>query len=231
MSTRILIVDDNASLAEDLGEILEDEGYVCEVYSDAREVARLAPALRFDVALVDMRMPGLDGVGLQEVLRKSHPEARFLLMSAYSSDERVEQGLAAGAQCVLPKPVPLPSLLEALPPPHDAELLIVEDDRELAENLAEAMREWGYEVHVAHTCAEARARMHAGLGAAIVDLRLPDGSGLGISSEMFDMFGTPVVLISGYDPPAKAPPIRLLTKPFPPDALLRELHGLIPDRR
>jgi len=226
VTTRVLIVDDNLSLAEDLAEILEDEGYVCNVCADPRQVARDSKNLEFDVALVDMRMPGLDGVALHRVLLEHHPSATYVLMTAYSSDDRVQQALTAGAKLVLPKPLPLPELLHALPPAK-SEVLIVDDDRDLAEGLAEVLQHSGYRTHIAHNLAEARELVGPRLDAAIVDVSLPDGSGLNLAQELFERLSARVILISGYEPDptvgSAGQRVKLLNKPFSPETLLEAL--------
>jgi CheY-like chemotaxis protein len=101
MTKTALIVDDNRALAEDLAEILEAEGYRTRIFDDPELVLRAEPDLHFDVALLDVRMPGMDGVTLQRLLMQRHPEARFVLMTAYADDQRIAQGLAAGACALL----------------------------------------------------------------------------------------------------------------------------------
>jgi CheY-like chemotaxis protein len=97
-----------------LAEILEGRGYQVRFFDDPKRAAREALQLDFDVALLDVRMPGMDGVTLQRLLMAQHPQARFVLMTAYADDSRISQGLAAGASAVLTKPVPLEQLFLAL---------------------------------------------------------------------------------------------------------------------
>ena len=111
---RALVVDDNRSLAEDLAEILELEGYVVHVFDDPAEAVRRASELEFEFALLDVRMPGMDGVALHAQLLRGHPRASYILMTAYSEDERIGEALAAGVRCVLSKPVPLDELLRTM---------------------------------------------------------------------------------------------------------------------
>jgi CheY-like chemotaxis protein len=114
MRQRALIVDDNRPLAEDLAEILADEGYDVRVFD--RPHAALAACVEqgFDVALLDMRMPGMDGVELHRALAARHPQACFVLMTAYAEDERISAALSAGVRVVLHKPVPVAVLRETL---------------------------------------------------------------------------------------------------------------------
>jgi two-component system response regulator HydG len=109
-----LIVDDNRALAEDLGEILEGEGFVVRVFFDPLDAVGDSDQLNFDVALLDVRMPGMDGVELFRALARAHPGAKFILMSAYADDRRIREALAEGVELVLSKPVSVPKLLHAL---------------------------------------------------------------------------------------------------------------------
>lgn len=108
---RALVVDDNRPLGEDLAEILRDEGYEVALFDDPRLAMERAAALRFELALLDVRMPGLDGVALYHQLAAAHPEARFVLMTAYAEDQRISEALAAGVRRVITKPVSVRELL------------------------------------------------------------------------------------------------------------------------
>ncbi len=85
---RVLVVDDNAALAENLGELLEAFGFHPIVLTGAPEALRLAEREPFDAALLDVHLPGLDGVALLEALRMRRPDARFVLMTAFGTTER-----------------------------------------------------------------------------------------------------------------------------------------------
>jgi len=114
MTPSALIVDDNRALAEDLGEILESEGYTVRVYFDPLEAISGCRDHSFDVALLDVRMPKMDGVELFRALTLVQPAASFILMSAYADDRRIRQALAEGVRTVLSKPVSVATLLQAL---------------------------------------------------------------------------------------------------------------------
>jgi DNA-binding response OmpR family regulator len=231
-----IIVDDNRALAEGLAEILESEGYESRVFDDPHEALREASELPFDVALLDVRMPGMDGVTLQQLLMVLHPRARFVLMTAYADDQRISEGLAAGAHAVLPKPVPIARLFDALGDHRSRELLLVEDDAAFRESLSELLLQDGYHCHGAASIREARdvvaASSAAGrtLAIAVIDVRLPDGSGAQLARELSDHGNLACVLITGWDPEEPGHQLEgalhVLVKPFAPDTLLRVLSGL-----
>lgn len=235
MKRRALVVDDNRALAEDLGEILAGEGYDVCVFFDPLRALEASATLAFDVALLDVRMPALDGVSLHRRLVAGHPRAQFVLMTAYAEDERIAEALGAGAHTVLTKPVALRELLRALEEATAGErrqLLLVEDDLAFGEALAEALEDSGYGVRLARSLTEARGTPPAALSAAVVDVRLPDGQGTDLAVELTRR-GIPVVLVTGF---SADEPLRvvgelngrghLLTKPFAPTALLEALVAL-----
>jgi two-component system, response regulator PdtaR len=248
MTRSALIVDDNRSLAEDLAEILEAEGYAVNVYSDPSVVLAHAKELAFDVALIDVRMPGVDGVTLQRSLRIHHPDACYVMMTGYSDEEHLAQARASGVTAVLSKPVPLPALFAALATRSPCALLVVEDDPAFLHALCEALDDAGYTCHPVGSAAEARVEAARLLEtrdvdppcgterrfALVVDVRLPDGDGATLAAELSGLMGAPVVVITGSD--AEGPrrilaercarEVRVLEKPFSPSSLLRTLRDI-----
>lgn len=235
MTRRVLIVDDNDALAEDLAEILEDSGYETLVFTRGRDVLA-QESLEFDAAVLDVRMPEIDGIALHQELARLHPEAVFVLMTAYTADDRIASALAAGVRAVLPKPVPLEQLFTILPP-SGTSVLVVEDDQQLAAGLVESLSVSGYSCRLVNTLKDARRLWEAEkFEAAIVDLRLPDGDGSSFARVAGEKDAV-VVLITGFDADEATQLLTkeldgrgsLLTKPFSPDVLLRTLSELRQD--
>ncbi|HRI06811.1 MAG TPA: response regulator [Nannocystaceae bacterium] len=235
MKTRVLIVDDNHDLADNLAELLEDEGYATLTAYSGERAVELAAAQPFDIVLTDIRMPGMNGVELVKKLSSINEKAIFLLMTAYTSDAMLGEALRAGVRAILNKPVELPDLLARLP--HGAvRVLLIEDDAQLADLLADALSRHGFEVDIALTCEQARepiARSRPDV--AVADVFLPDGNGAQLAREICLKNGIPVVLMTGYDSegatqivqslPARSS--RFVAKPFRTEALLDALHSLV----
>lgn len=96
---RIIIVDDHAILRQALGQLLEGKPEV-EVVGDAsngREAMTLAEKLQPDVILMDMVMPGLNGLEATRQIRKRLPNTRVLILTGYMEDEQILSALRAGA--------------------------------------------------------------------------------------------------------------------------------------
>jgi two-component system, NtrC family, sensor histidine kinase HydH len=109
-NSRVLLVDDNEALVDNLTQILGDEGY--DVRSASTGAQAIAEARSgFDVALVDVRLPDVDGTLLVERLRESSPEAPIVLLTGFATMETAIAAVRAGAFAYLVKPCSTPDLL------------------------------------------------------------------------------------------------------------------------
>lgn len=81
--TSILIVDDDIGMAETLSDILEDSGYDVEVADDGVEAVERVQARTFDVVLMDIKMPGINGVKTYKKIKSIRPEVAVMMMTAY----------------------------------------------------------------------------------------------------------------------------------------------------
>jgi DNA-binding NtrC family response regulator len=100
----ILIVDDERVVRDSLGKWFEEDGYTVDTASNAREALLKLSAQRWDLFLVDVKMPGMDGLELQRKIRDVDPEAIVIIMTGYASVETAVQALKDGAYDYLTKP-------------------------------------------------------------------------------------------------------------------------------
>jgi DNA-binding NarL/FixJ family response regulator len=123
---RILVADDHPMLREGLVTVLStqpDFDVVGEA-ADGSEVVRLAETLLPDVILLDLEMPGMDGVATLEKLRESGSEARTVVFTAYDTDERILGSLRAGARGYLLKGASRTELFDAIRTVHSGGSLL-----------------------------------------------------------------------------------------------------------
>jgi DNA-binding NarL/FixJ family response regulator len=126
---RVLLVDDQALLRESFRRLLELEGEGIEVVGAAGDgqealalVERLAQSGRAPhVALMDVRMPRMDGVQATALLRERFPDVRVLILTTFDDEQPVFDGLKAGAQGYLLKDVTAEQLVEAIRAVHRGE--------------------------------------------------------------------------------------------------------------
>ena len=111
---RILIADDHLIVREGLRLILETaEGLeVVGEASDGAECLRLLPDLAPDVVLMDLQMPGMDGITAIEHLRREYPEIAIVILTTFNEDKLMLRGLQAGARGYLLKDTDRQTLLD-----------------------------------------------------------------------------------------------------------------------
>ena len=114
---RLLIVDDEPLFLESLGEILQLAGYEVVPAPEGETALRLARQHAFDLAIIDIYMPKMDGLQLMQVLRRERPELPIIAISGRGLDVPIDELPVArrlGATQVFDKPVNYQSLLEAV---------------------------------------------------------------------------------------------------------------------
>jgi DNA-binding response OmpR family regulator len=108
---RVLVVEDEKKTASFISKALQAENFSVEVLRDGSEAVKLASSTAFDAIVLDIMLPGRDGLSVLRLLREQKNRTPVLLLSARGQvDERVE-GLNAGADDYLPKPFALAELI------------------------------------------------------------------------------------------------------------------------
>lgn len=160
-------------------DILEDLGYQVDLAADGAAALHLALTQRYDIALLDYMMPGMNGVELYTQLRQTHPEIVAIMITAYAGEDGIEAAYDAGAWQVLRKPLNIASLIPLLDQAaHRPIVLVIDDDEAFCKNLWETLGNYDYRVNLAHTEAEGiRKASDAKYSTAIVDLKLGNGDG------------------------------------------------------
>jgi two-component system response regulator HydG len=175
----ILVVDDEVDICRNVQDILVDLGYDTDIAFDGGSALEKVKAKAYDVALLDLKMPGMDGLTLYREIKHLRADTVAIIVSAYAGSGTAEAALAAGAWKILPKPVDLPKLMglvdQALSQPL---VLVIDDDSDLCTNLWDLLRERGYRVGVAHNQAEAAGQLcDRDFGVVLIDMKLPQGDG------------------------------------------------------
>jgi DNA-binding response OmpR family regulator len=108
---QVLIVEDKRSLAGHLGRALQGEGYAVTLAYDGEEGLRLGRSDRFDLMILDVMLPRMDGFAVIRKLREDRLKTQTIILSARDSMADVVHGLDAGADDYLTKPFALDVLL------------------------------------------------------------------------------------------------------------------------
>ncbi|MBL8850806.1 MAG: response regulator [Planctomycetaceae bacterium] len=181
-SLSILVVDDDEDTCDNLRDILSDLGYSVTIAHSGEEALALIHQQAFDIALLDFKMPVMDGLTLYRKIRKQRASTVAVIISAYASETTTDEALHAGAWRVLNKPVDFDKLIPLIETAACQPLvMVVDDDCDLCDNLWDILREGGYRVDVAHSEPEVKSQL-AGRkhGIALIDMKLPQGDGSGV---------------------------------------------------
>lgn len=113
---RVLIADDHALMRNGVANLLNQEAdlEVVAEAADGQRAVELFEEHRPDVALVDLRMPRLEGVEVVRQIRAAYPDARLIILTTYDTDEDIDRALKAGAQAYLLKDVSAEGLLACI---------------------------------------------------------------------------------------------------------------------
>lgn len=113
---RVLIVDDHAFIRRGVETILQSfpEWQVCGEASNGSDAVQLANQLSPEVVLMDVTMPGMNGLEATRIIRKQHPDVKVILLTLHESSEVLRSGFRAGANGYLLKADAEEELMKAL---------------------------------------------------------------------------------------------------------------------
>lgn len=226
----LLIVDDNTDLAENIQEILEDEGFDAAIAADGEEALRRIDGGAYDLVITDIRMPGINGVDLLRQINQRVPGTPVVMMTAYSQDALLEQAQQEGALDVLSKPVDMERLQDSVSRVADpsSRVLLVEEDAATRVAVMQALVTLEGVVPCSATSVAQAEQMaeRVPLDAAIIDVLLPDGLGTSLGDALRTKLGErdlPVVYIDDERADVEveeSDSTRIIRKPFRPEDLV-----------
>jgi DNA-binding NtrC family response regulator len=140
---RVMVVDDELAMRESLAGWLEKEGYAVKCAADGGESLEIMDRERQDLLLLDIKMPGMDGLELLKRIKSEHPETMVVMITAYGSIESAVQAMKSGAEDYLLKPFD-PELLMMLMRKLVRHQTLLKENLSLKERLSEHERSgWG----------------------------------------------------------------------------------------
>jgi DNA-binding NtrC family response regulator len=111
---RILVVDDDETIRRTMKAILEDEGYTVDLAATGKEAIQKSEKTAYNIALLDIRLPDIEGVELLKQLKDSIPRTRKVMVTGYPSMQNAIAALNKNADAYLVKPVDVEKLLSTV---------------------------------------------------------------------------------------------------------------------
>lgn len=111
---KVLLADDDPGILETTSDILRTAGFDVTAVADGRLAAAAVSRDRFDIVVLDVMMPGLNGVETVDEIRKTSPDVRFVIITAYSDSELVDDVRRRGVSDIFFKPFDVAVLLSRL---------------------------------------------------------------------------------------------------------------------
>lgn len=111
---KIIIIDDDLALHRVFTRILQKEGYIVETAETGKEALEKIQNAIFDVALIDVKLPDVNGLDLLPLLKEIAPAMVKIMITGYALPEGKAGALQLGADDFFKKPIPPPVLLEAI---------------------------------------------------------------------------------------------------------------------
>ncbi|MEX0704084.1 MAG: response regulator [Planctomycetales bacterium] len=177
---RLLIVDDEPGMLRTLRRIMAVKGFEVETAASGEEAVERTESWRPDCVLMDIRMPGMNGVEAFQQIKERAPGTLAIFMTAYSGSSLVDEAVAEGGLDVFPKPLDIDALCERITAAAaEQPLLIVDDDQGFCNSLERVLKSKGYDVRAVQTFDAALAAFRSRpRGIVLLDMRLNGHSGL-----------------------------------------------------
>ena len=193
---KILIVDDHPGMRVTLVDILEDEGFSVDAAESGEIAIELCQKNKYDIILMDVRMPGIDGVETFRKIKNFAEFTRVIMMSAYTVEELRREALNEGAVAFLQKPLDVGRVIQLIREAEHPPVLIVMRDEEERERLSDQLKDDNYRTYVSSTAEEAlELARQVRFSLIMIDTKLKNTTGLDLYLTLKQITPTSVTIM------------------------------------
>jgi DNA-binding NtrC family response regulator len=141
MEEKVLLVDDEKKFLEVMSERLTTRGVTVTTATSAAEALEQIEANLFDAVILDLKMPGMDGIEAMKRMKAKRPELQIILLTGHATVEKGVEAIQLGAMDFVEKPADLESLGEKIKQAKQKKMLIVDEaNRETVQGV---LKRWG----------------------------------------------------------------------------------------
>ena len=199
---RILVVDDDEDFRKVAEDILEMRDYEVSTAGDGLRALDLVQKEKFDLVIMDIRMPVMDGVETFKKMKAIIPNTPVLMVTAHAVEDLIREALREGAFAALYKPLDIDRLFTLIESalPDGAMILVVDDDENLCVTMKDNLERQGYRVNVALDGSAAIEKViENNFDIVIIDMKLPPMNGLETYLAIRDLRpGVVAIIVTGY---------------------------------
>ena len=197
----ILVVDDDRDFAESIADLLQYRGHSVDTAFSGEDAVEKFRSRNFDMALIDVKMPGIDGVESLAAIRKLKPSARVVMMTGYAVPDLLNRAMEYGAWGVMHKPLEVDEVLELIGRIRTTgAVLVVDDDADFVASLKDTLFQEGFNVASAYDGQSALDIIRSNPpDVLLLDLRMPAMNGLETFLALHsEGLSVPTVVVTGY---------------------------------
>lgn len=201
---KIFIADPEESIRLSMAGILDLEGFAAHTVADGFEAVSAARRESFDIAFLDIHMPGMNGVETFKKIKECSPETAVIMMSTYSVNDLVRDAIEEGAYACLTKPFDMDTIIDTISEVGAKPfVMVVDDDPDLCNLLYDRLRDAGCNVITKTSGMEGieAARRHIP-DVLFLDVMMNGLNGLETLKKINDLFGDKApktIIMSAYD--------------------------------
>jgi DNA-binding NtrC family response regulator len=140
--SRVLLVDDEVDFVETLSMRLETRGFRVDVAQSGEVAVEKVRAQPFDAILLDLAMPGMDGIDTLKRLRELNPDSQVILLTGQATVQKATEAMRLGALDLLEKPVCIEVLVEKIEEAATNKMRLTEE--RIQENVTDILRKKGW---------------------------------------------------------------------------------------
>jgi len=199
---RILVVDDNEEFCQNVADILELKDYEVVAAHDGFKAIELVKQNGFDLVLMDVKMPVMDGVETFKKMKEIAPYTPVIMVSAFAVEDLIREALREGAFGFLKKPLDFDRFFTLIEQavPNGALILVVDDDQNICANISDVLTDRGHRVSITSGGEQAiQLAREENFDIMLIDMKMPVLNGLETYLAIRDFRPDAVVIIiTGY---------------------------------
>lgn len=127
---RVLLVDDEEDFTNALSKRLEARNLKVKTVNRGEDAIHMVAEHSFDAIILDLAMPGMDGLETLQKIKASHPDAEIIMLTGHASVEKSVKAMKIGAEDLLEKPVDISDLLNKIEAAHNKRVVVLQKKTE-----------------------------------------------------------------------------------------------------